>query len=149
MGNIRTLENLDYLDKDSPDDIYFQLKLVPNTKFLAKTNVKTARNKVLALSFTMGPISLDVLANNQLCIRLYGKRPKRFSRWKVYGECSVPISELPWQEDSLEIKRDILPNAHKRINLNPVQTFLSHGDLENTTEVVENQETGSVSEDKS
>ena len=120
LGNILKIESLYLLETSCPHEINFHIKIIPKSRFKIKTKWKPVSSKILALSFTMGPIEKKELPEFKLCIRLYGKKRGAFSRAKVYGECFVALNELTKHSKPLEFMKRILPKAKDTIKHNTI-----------------------------
>ena len=110
IGCVLSIEGLSSTgDKTCPDDVCFHVKLTPITrKYKTKTKWKKACSKVLALSFTLGPLQDNVDHNSNVCLRLYGKKKGFAVKAKCFGECFVPLSKITESEGVLELEQRIL-----------------------------------------
>ena len=110
LGNFHSLKELDFKAQKCPVKIRFHIKLSSNTTFSQKTKWRPANSKLLALTFTLGPISNEEFSLCVLKARLYGISRGYISKPICFGECFVSLNKLESNVNKLFIKR-LLPTG--------------------------------------
>lgn len=97
-GNIIEMNGLNYDAENAPNQVNFHLRFFPGKKFHIATKYKPIFDKEgplnLNLTFTMGPVFPEDLANNKLRVKLYGKKTQLITRSKCYGECAIHLEDM-------------------------------------------------------
>lgn len=131
VGNIRSVEGLDFDAKHIPKDIQFHLKLLPGGKFRMKTPWRPTSDRALALTFTIGPVATQQMLKCRLCMRLYGRSSsKRYSGSRCYGESHITLDELLKRPNQmLDFRRYVIPKG--KSSMGEESRFTTDSEAEN------------------
>lgn len=108
---IKSVEDWDTEAYDTPAEITFHWKILPKKKLRGRTAYKKTNNKMLVLSFFIGPVEYEELLRGALCVRMYGRMKGFRKKQKCYGEFFINVNSIVGKTKPAEFRKKLMPKA--------------------------------------